>query len=124
MSLLPRKMFLPSEMEIDERDFEKTQIDVWFFLDTSGSCWNLKDRFFTAAASLPPERFNIRLFCFDTVVKETTLESKKVYGGGGTCFKILEEEIQKEIRQGAEYPTGVFVITDGYGTAEIGRAHV
>ena len=117
MSLLPRKMFLPSEMEIDERDFEKTRIDVWFFLDTSGSCWNLKDRFFTAAASLPPERFNIRLFCFDTVVKETTLESKKVYGGGGTCFKILEEEIQKEIRQGAEYPTGVFVITDGYGTA-------
>jgi predicted metal-dependent peptidase len=117
LSMLSRNMFLPSDMEVDESDYEKTRIDVWFYLDTSGSCWDLKDRFFTAAMTLPPERFNIRLFCFDTEVKETTLESKKVYGGGGTSFKILEAEIQNEIKQGKikKYPEAVFVITDGYG---------
>lgn len=117
LTMLPRNMFLPSDMEIDESDHEKTKIDVWFYLDTSGSCWGLKDRFFTAAMSLPTERFNVRLFCFDTEVKETTLESKKIYGGGGTSFDILEKEIQKQIKSNTinKYPEAVFVITDGYG---------
>lgn len=118
MSMLPRDMFLPTDMEVDDAERNKTKIDVWFYLDTSGSCIGLKDRFFTAALSLPTERFNIRLFCFDTKVEETTLESKKVYGGGGTCFNILEAEIQKELKAGKidKYPEAVFVITDGYGT--------
>ena len=134
MSMLPKDMFLPTEMEVDDAEKEKMRIDVWFYLDTSGSCWGLKDRFFTAALSLPPERFNVRLFCFDTTVQETTLESKKVYGGGGTAFDILEAEIQGELaRSGGtpgtkttadgktvttitKYPEAVFVITDGYGT--------
>lgn len=130
MAMLPRDMFLPSDMEIEEEADEKTRIDVWFFLDTSGSCWGLKDRFFAAAMSLPTERFNIRLFCFDTTVEETTLESKKIYGGGGTSFSILEQAIQKELKEGGgikttkdgkqvqkirKYPEAVFVITDGYG---------
>lgn len=131
MSMLPKDMFLPTEMEVDDEEKEKTKIDVWFYLDTSGSCWGLKDRFFTAALSLPPEKFNVRLFCFDTTVEETTLESRKVYGGGGTAFDILENEIQKELARGGgtkqtkdgktvqqitKYPEAVFVITDGYGT--------
>lgn len=117
MTMLPKNMFLPTDMEVDDSDKEKTKIDVWFFLDTSGSCWNLKDRFFEAALSLPTERFDVRLFCFDTSVQETSLESKKVYGGGGTAFDIMEKEIQKEIQQkGIKYPEAVFVITDGYGT--------
>lgn len=116
--MLPKDMFLPSEMEVDDEDQEKTKIKVWFFLDTSGSCYGLKDRFFKAALSLPPERFDIRLFCFDTKVEETTLESRKIYGGGGTSFSILEAEIQKEIREkGISYPEAVFVITDGYGNS-------
>lgn len=130
MSMLPRNMFLPTDMEIEENEKEKTKIDVWFFLDTSGSCWGLKDRFFEAALSLPTERFNVRLFCFDTKVEETTLESRKVYGGGGTRFSILEDEIQKELKKGGgikntldgkqvemitRHPEAVFVITDGYG---------
>lgn len=114
---LPSKLFLPSEMEIEEREKEKTRIQVYFFLDTSGSCWGLKDRFFTAAESLPKERFDIRLFCFDTMIKETTLASKKVYGGGGTAFDIIEAYIQKEVKEHPEvgYPKAVFIITDGYG---------
>lgn len=117
LTMLPRDMILPSEMEIEDLDFDKKRIDVWFYLDTSGSCWDLKDRFFTAAATLPPERFNVRLFCFDTEVKETTLESKKVYGGGGTCFRVIEQQIQQTMqKESVQYPAAVFIITDGYGT--------
>jgi hypothetical protein len=107
-------MFLPSDMEIEDDNDEKTRIKVYFYLDTSGSCWGLKDRFFAAALSLPDDRFDIRLFCFDTTVQETTLESRKIYGGGGTSFSILEAHIQKEIKEKGEYPEAVFVITDGY----------
>lgn len=116
LAMLPRNMFLPSDMEVDDDEKEKTRIKVYFFLDTSGSCWGLKDRFFAAAESLPEEKFDIRLLCFDTQIQETTLASRKIYGGGGTSFHILEDFIQKEINQGsAQYPEGVFVITDGYG---------
>ena len=132
MSMLSRDMFLPTEMEVEDNDKEKKKIDVWFYLDTSGSCWGLKDRFFEAALSLPTDRFNVRLFCFDTKVEETTLESRKVYGGGGTSFSILEAEIKNEISKGGgikktldgkevqmitQYPEAIFVITDGYGNS-------
>lgn len=116
MTMLPKDMFLPSDMEVEEEADEKTRIKVYFFLDTSGSCWGLKDRFFAAAESLPTDRFDIRLFCFDTTVQETTLASKKIYGGGGTSFSILETHVQKAIQdEGGKYPEAVFVITDGYG---------
>ena len=115
LTMLPRDMFLPSEMEVEEEEKDKTRIKVYFYMDTSGSCWGLKDRFFAAASSLPEDKFDVRLLCFDTQIQETTLASKKIYGGGGTSFKILEDFIQKEINQGGKYPEGVFVITDGYG---------
>lgn len=115
-TMLPTDLMIPSEMEMDHMEEEKHKIDVWFFQDTSGSCWHLKERFFKAAASLPPERFNVRLFCFDTQVQETTLESKKIYGGGGTSFRIIESFIQRSIKgDGSKYPEAVFVITDGAG---------
>jgi hypothetical protein len=75
----------------------------------------LKDRFFTAASSLPEDRFNVRLFCFDTKAEETTLESRRVYGGGGTSFACIEEKIRAET-EGKKYPSAVFVITDGMGS--------
>ena len=46
---------------------------------------------------------------------ETSLKSRKVFGGGNTKFSILEEFIQKQVSDGEDYPQGVFVITDGYG---------
>ena len=117
MCMLPKTMMLPSEMEIDDRYEDNMRIDVFFFLDTSGSCWNLKDRFFHAAESLPENRFNVRLFCFDTSVVETNLEDRRVYGGGGTCFDIIERHIQKIIQsENIKYPHAVWLLTDGYGT--------
>lgn len=105
----------------------KEKIDVWFFLDTSASFAHRTDnwqtQFFEKTASLPKEKFNVRLFCFDTYVQETNLESKWVppeFSWGGTDFDIMEKEIQKEIQQkDIKYPEAVFVITDGYGTTTI-----
>lgn len=115
-ALLNSNLMLPSEMEVEHDDEQKGKIDVWFFQDTSGSCIHLKDRFFKAALSLPPERFHVRLFCFDTKVRETTLQSKRVYGGGGTSFKAIEDHVQATIAQEkSKHPEAVFVITDGAG---------
>jgi hypothetical protein len=116
LALIPQnKIFLPCDQEVEVRTKDENRIKVFFFLDTSGSCWGLKDRFFNAAESLPPEKFDIRLFCFDDKVVETTLESRQVYGNGGTSFCCIEKAIQQEIAKTQEgYPAGVFVITDGY----------
>lgn len=109
-------LLLPSEQEVIEQQGDR--VEVYFFLDTSGSCYHLRERFFRAALSLSEEHFVIRLFCFDTTVEETSLKSKRIYGGGGTFFHIIEEEIVKRIRsEGAKYPEAVFVISDGDGTA-------
>lgn len=111
-------LMIPSSLEVDDAH-GLYKINVWFYLDTSGSCWHLKDRFFTAAMTLPPDRFNVRLFCFDTEVYETDLKSKNVYGGGGTSFDILEDEVIVQMQKGKikKYPDAVFVITDGYGNS-------
>jgi predicted metal-dependent peptidase len=120
MHMLPSNLIIPSDYEIEDRYNEPKKLDVYFFLDTSGSCWHLKDRFFSAAESLPPNRFNVRLFCFDTDVQETTLESKKIYGGGGTCFKVIEKHIQMIMsKENKKYPDAVWIVSDGYGTNHI-----
>lgn len=115
---LSRDMFIPTEMEIDHFQEEEHKIKVIFFLDTSGSCAHLADRFWKAAKSLPPNRFEIQLCCFDTRVYETDLKSGKLYGFGGTSFYILENYVQqyrKLPENKNKYPDAVFVITDGYG---------
>jgi len=116
-SVMGGEMFLPNSEIMPKEYREKCMIDVVFFLDTSGSCWGLKDRFFYAAETLPEETFRIHLYCFDTNIYPTSLASRKVNGGGGTSFGILESFIQQSIRKGemTNYPDAVFVITDGYG---------
>ncbi|RTK98540.1 MAG: hypothetical protein EKK57_11500 [Proteobacteria bacterium] len=109
--------FLSSEIE-DELPPKKDRIDVYFFLDTSGSCSSLAERFWKAARSLDPRKFNIILRCFDTHVYEISFKEGKLYGFGGTSFDILEEHIQEEIKAKKinHYPS-CFVVTDGYGNA-------
>lgn len=114
LATLSSDLMLPSDMEIEHE--EEGRIEVWFFQDTSGSCSHFADRFFKAAASLDPKRFDIKLHCFDTKVYETTIKSGKLYGFGGTSFRILEAYIQASMKKHeTEYPKAVFVITDGYG---------
>lgn len=116
---LSRDLFIPTEMEIESFEKEKHKIKVIFFLDTSGSCIDLAERFWKAAKSLPEDRFDIQLCCFDTHVYETSLKTGKLYGFGGTCFHILEDYVQKYKlnKNKGKYPDAVFVITDGMGTA-------
>lgn len=98
------------------RFIKKDLIDVWLFQDTSGSCIDLAPRFFKAAQSLDPKKFNVRMFCFDTAVYETDLKSGKIYGGGGTSFTCIEESILHTCsKESVPYPKTIFVITDGYG---------
>ena len=109
-----RKMIIPTEMETEEIGEEEEKIKVWFFQDTSSSCWDFRQRFFKAAKSLPQNRFDIKLHCFDTQVYETTLESNRIYGGGGTSFSCIANYIENEIKNNIKkYPT-VFIISDGF----------
>lgn len=124
--MIPDDAMLPTEMELQDKE-DEGKIDVDFYLDTSGSCVHLAARFFKAAKTLPKRRFNVRLFCFDTQVYDVTPEMEKkgkVRGGGGTSFRIIEENIQKRTKKEAalkgkavKYPEAVFVISDGYGDA-------
>lgn len=107
---------LPTPSNTLDEYKDKNRINVFFFLDTSGSCINLAGRFFKAAKSLDPLKFDIRLFCFDTRVEETSIKSNKIYGGGGTSFSIIENKIKSIVSlEKKKYPEAVFVITDGYG---------
>lgn len=110
-------LIIPSDAEFDGKDEQR--IDVVFYQDFSGSCFHLKDRFFRAAMSLPADRFNVILKCFDTEVHFVDPKDPNLTGGGGTSFSILEDDIQKMLKDGriTRYPDAVFLITDGYGDA-------
>ena len=118
-SRLNRRLFsfstdfmLPSEMEI--ADFQKKDhINVWFFIDVSGSCTGSEERFLRASKSLPNDKFKVRTFSFDTHVRE--IHNDKIYGGGGTCFQPIENYIQRNILPDGKYPY-VFIVTDGEGS--------
>lgn len=111
---LKTDLIIPSEMEIEDRLNDK--VEIWFYLDTSGSCYHYKDRFIKAALSLPKDKIKTRLFCFDTVVYDVNLKDKKLYGFGGTSFSIIEKHIQEKIKkEKIRYPKIVWLLTDGAG---------
>lgn len=116
MAELPGEVILPNEMELQEKD-EDSRIPLYFFLDVSGSCSHLAERFWKAASSIPKESFDKRLFSFNTAVEEVNEQDRKMKVGGGTRFDILEHRIQQDLKSGKlkRYPPAVFVITDGYG---------
>jgi hypothetical protein len=92
-SLIPSNFFLPSDIEQEIKKSNNDKIDVWMFLDTSGSCHSLAPRFWKAARSLPKDKFNVYYHCFDTQVfklNQNDIENGKLYGFGGTSFISLE----------------------------------
>ncbi len=113
-ALMPREdVFLPTEAEYE--GVNENRIDVWFFLDTSGSCAHLADRFFKASDTLPRTKFNVKLLCFDTAVYEVDPKTRTLSGFGGTSFSCIEQFIQGKVAAGLKkYPT-CFLITDGCG---------
>lgn len=124
-------LFLPAlvEEDVDKED----KYDLFFFLDTSGSCIHYKDDFFNLIQTIPTEKFNIHAFAFNTKVYDVDLKNPRVWGGGGTYFHIIEDRIQKAMgdpdglngkgkRKKGKYPDLVFVLTDGYGNT-VNPAH-
>ena len=116
MAELPSEVILPNEMELQEKD-ENNRIPLYFFLDVSGSCSHLAERFWKAASSIPKESFDKRLFSFNTVVEEVNEKDRLLNVGGATRFDILEQKLQEDLKNKRIkiYPPAVFVITDGYG---------
>lgn len=104
-------IFLPSDIEQTVRKTESNKIATWFFMDTSGSCWDLAPRFFRAAKSLNPDKFDVQFFAFDTLVYKVDLKKNKVDGGGGTSFRCVTDYVYKKHAQNPY----VWIITDGWG---------
>lgn len=107
-------LLLPTELP--EMVRSRTKYDVWAFQDTSGSCAHYAERFYKALRSIPEDRFNLRVFCFDTKVYPVDFKKGEVRGFGGTSFAPIEATIQRVIRdEKLDYPQLVLLVTDGYG---------
>ena len=111
MRNLSKSLFLPSEIEYEFKKSSKEKIQTWFFMDTSGSCEHLAQRFFDAASSINPDKFDVEYYCFDTSVFNVNLKDKKLQGFGGTSFRAISDFIYKKKNQ-TPY---VWVLTDGMG---------
>lgn len=106
-------LLLPQLGITEGKDYNK--IDILFFLDCSGSCYHLSERFFDAAMTLNPKRFNVRLFSRTTEVCELDITKRviRTRGYGSDDFGCMERFIQKEKAKGIPYPDAIFHITDG-----------
>lgn len=117
MHYLQQDFLLPSEGD-DEGD-NKSKPRLFVFLDTSGSCHQDSERFFKALKSIDLSAFSIRAFAFGEAVSEIDPKSDKLKQFGGTSFHVIEDHIQKIIKQerttDTKYPDLVFVLTDGWG---------
>lgn len=112
LALIDDSILLPATMELEKRNKEK--IHVLFMQDTSGSCVEYAKRFFKAAQSIPSNKIEVSIVCFDTLVYPTSLENPQIRGGGGNNSYCMEQYIQKLVKGGAKYPDAVFLMSDGY----------
>lgn len=103
-------LLIPSDNEIEDKN--ESMIDLVFYMDVSGSCHSISEKFFKAAKSIPIDKFIIDAYAFDTALTKIDIKSDKMPYGGGTSFHQLESNLIKRKR----YPSAVFVLTDGYGT--------
>lgn len=88
---------------------DKTQRDkkkLYAFIDTSGSCDELVDRFMSLIDGIDLKNFEVKLYGFNTEVYE--IINRTVYSGG-TKFGIIEEFLLSL----PKYPDNIFMITDG-----------
>lgn len=115
------RVLLPLDNDVEAKDFTKEKKSVFFFIDTSGSCSEYLERFMRAYVSVPTETFDVRGFSFDSDVESIISDGKgkyKVSGGGGTNFRAINTMVESVVDvEGIDYPSAVFVLTDGAGTA-------
>jgi predicted metal-dependent peptidase len=104
-------IFLPSDIEYEVRKTNKDKIKTYFFMDSSGSCDMLAQRFFDAAKSINRDKFDVEYYCFDTSVYKVNLKDRKLFGFGGTSFRCISDFVYKTKNENPY----VWVLTDGYG---------
>lgn len=100
------ELFIPTEYEDEMND---GKINLLFYIDSSGSCWEYAQRFVQAANSIPKSKFNIEIFTFD--VNVYPYNNNTVLGGGGTSLRAVVEHAERQKFKAA------FVLTDGEGIA-------
>lgn len=103
---------LPALLEEDEIDTDKKKIDVICILDSSGSCASLAPRFFYAAESIPENRFNVELACFDTQYYPLNKKDRSLRGFGGTSLSCVSNYIKTNYYDKGKFPY-LYVLTDG-----------
>lgn len=101
---------LPGTREMQHDN--KNRIKLFMFLDTSGSCAHLADRFFNVARTIDEAYFDLHLVCFDTKTYPTHVKTRELFGFGGTCFKVIPRYIAAQ----GKCRYAVFVVTDGWGS--------
>ena len=106
------QLLLPSENE--DFFYDNDKVEMWLYLDVSGSCSGLKNDFYCASLTIPHDKIKMRTFCFDTTITEVNLKDKKLINGGGTSFSIIQNHLDREIKSNKNHPV-IFVFTDGYG---------
>lgn len=104
-AFLDSEVFIPTEAE---NSFKTEKVNLLFYIDSSGSCWDFVDAFVRAANSLPKIYFNAQVFSFDVDVYP--FSDKTVFGGGGTSLRAVVEHAETQKFD------AVFVLTDGEGT--------
>lgn len=111
LSLMDKEYLIPSEIE----KINKAKIDIWIFMDVSGSCHALTQKFLDIARNIDYSTNRVRAFVFHTEVLEVNLKSNRLPHGGGTCFDIIEQKIQDLVSKGDQHPDMVYIVTDGDG---------
>ena len=106
------QLMLPSDN--DDYAYDNDKVEMWLYLDVSGSCSNLRNDFYCASLTIPQDRIKMRTFCFDTKITEVNLKDKKLISGGGTSFSIIQNHLDRELKRNKKHPV-IFVFTDGYG---------
>ena len=118
------KMALPKDTKFifptmqDDEEWGNDLIDLYFFFDTSGSCYPFLNEFIQIVSEIPKNQFRLHLFNFDTKVRKIDLNqplSSIKIDNGNAPFQILEEQIQYDLKSKiiTKYPDLVCVLTDG-----------
>lgn len=126
--VLPKKTVLPAISKID--DWTKDKIDLYFFFDTSGSCYPFRHRFAQIISEIPLNKYKLHLFNFDTVVRPIEYEvvySKNQpfadisnygyeYCNSNATLNIIERQIQSDLQSKKikKYPPMVCVLSDAF----------
>lgn len=112
-SNLDDDFLLPVLLDQDEWERDKKKIDIIFIMDSSGSCASLASRFFYAAESVPSERFNVELACFDTQYYPLKKKDRTLRGFGGTNLNCVSDYIKANYYDKGKSPY-LYVLSDGY----------